>query len=250
MARTYKRDAKGRFAGGGGTKDPRGPAKVGRAGPRGGKVGSRAEQRQAAKAQSARSTQFRGKAAQGRSARAAYKAAAGAARKAQKQGQPAKTARSTIKRTGGVLAPHRGARSNIRPLGGRNQGGLNTDRQIKAAWRQLRRNQVNDRRWMARTQARALADRLKGGVDAEIAGITLRNLGTRLGRQQIQRRAKRAALKASRGSKPAARALELYDQQLGAMGPGKPSRKAKSNIVAGPRNPNQPPKKSKRKRKK
>lgn len=250
MARTYKRDSKGRFAGGGGSKDPRGPAKVGRAGPRGGKVGSRAEQRQAAKAQAARSTQFRGKAAQGRSARAAYKAAAGAARKAQKQGRPATTARSTIKRTGGVLAPHRGARSNIRPLGGRNQGGLNTDRQIKAAWRRQRREQVEGRRWMARTQARALADRLNGGLDAEIAGITLKSFGGRLGRQQIQRRARRAALKASRGSKPAAKALALYDQQLAAMGPGKKGRKGKSNIVPGPRNPNQPPKKTKRKRKK
>lgn len=101
---------------------------------------------------------------------------------------------------------------------------------------------------MARTQAQALGDRLKGGVDAEIASAVLKSLGGRLGRQQIQRRARRAARLAASGSKPAARALRLYDQQLAAMGPGKASRKASNNIKPGPRNAN-PERKPKRKRK-
>lgn len=68
--------------------------------------------------------------------------------------------------------------------------------------------------------------------------------------QQIKRRARRAARLAAAGSKPAARAAQLYDQQLAAMPPGRRSRrKAKSNIRPGPRNAN-PEKKPKRQRKK
>lgn len=63
MARTYKRDSRGRFAGGGGGS-----------GPRGGKVGTRTEQRRNAKAQAERSAQFRGKAAPN-AAKTAYKSA-------------------------------------------------------------------------------------------------------------------------------------------------------------------------------
>lgn len=100
MARTYKRDSRGRFAGGGGgsggggrTAKPAGGG--GRSGPRGGKVGTRAEQARAKKAQAARTAQFRGKAAPS-AAKAAYKAAQGAARKAGKVAAP--TAKVTDKR--------------------------------------------------------------------------------------------------------------------------------------------------------
>lgn len=243
MARTYHRDSRGRFTGGG-SGGNRGPAKVGRAGPRGGKTGTKAEQRRAAKEQAARSAAFRSKATAGREARAAWKSAAGAARIAGRSG-----ARNGIRLTGGLPRPAT-AQNAIKPgprAGKTRAGGLNTDRQIKDAWRQQRREQVDRARWMARTQAQALADRLKGGVDAEIAGVVLKNLGGRLGRQQIQRRARRAARLAASGSKPAARALQLYDQQLTAMGPGKASRKGENNIKPGPRNAN-PEKKTKRKR--
>lgn len=242
MARTYKRDAGGRFASNGGSG--RGPAKVGRAGPRGGKTGTRAEQRRNAKAQQARSQAFRSKATPS-AAKAAWKAAAGAARKAARSGP-----RNGIRPTGGSLGA-KPARSVIKPgprAGKGRSGGLNTNRQIKDAWRAQRREQVGQARWMARTQARALADRLSGGLNAEIAGITLRNLGSKLGVQQVKRRARRAARLAAAGSKPAARAAQLYDQQLAAMPPGKPSRKGKSNIRPGPRNAN-PEKKPKRTRK-
>lgn len=85
MARSYKRDSRGRFAGGGGGGDSRGPVKVGRSGPRGGKVGTRTEQRRNAAAQSARSAQFRGK-TQANNARDAYKSAASAARAGGRKG--------------------------------------------------------------------------------------------------------------------------------------------------------------------
>lgn len=94
MARTYKRDSRGRFASGGGSSSsstgkksggskPAG-AGDGRRGPRGGKSGTRAEQARAKKAQAARTAEFRGKSTAGRAAKAAYKAASGAVRKAAK----------------------------------------------------------------------------------------------------------------------------------------------------------------------
>ena len=84
-------------------------------------------------------------------------------------------------------------------------------------------------RQMTRFQARALTDRFKGGVDGEMARITLRTMGSGSGRVQIERRARRAADLAARGSKVAARAGAVYDNQLAAMGPGKAPR-AKNNI--------------------
>lgn len=93
MARTYKRDSRGRFAGGGGgsgggRKSSGGGnaagAGDGRRGPRGGKVGTKAEQARAKKEQAARSAKFRGKSTAGRGAKAAYKTAQGEARKAAK----------------------------------------------------------------------------------------------------------------------------------------------------------------------
>lgn len=90
-ARTYKRDSRGRFAGGGGSsgggskaKASAKPAGDGRRGPRGGKTGTRAEQRKAAAAQAARSAEFRGKATAGRGAKDAYKTAARGARMSEK----------------------------------------------------------------------------------------------------------------------------------------------------------------------
>lgn len=83
MARTYKRDARGRFAGGGGGSSSGGPAKVGRSGPRGGKVGTRTEQSRNAKAQAARSAAFSSKATgAGREAKARWKSAMATAVKA------------------------------------------------------------------------------------------------------------------------------------------------------------------------
>lgn len=80
--RTYKRDANGRFAGGGGGSSGKGrggakPAKASKGRPKGasgGKTGSSVKQKKAAAEQAARSAQFKGKAPVSK-AKAAYKAA-------------------------------------------------------------------------------------------------------------------------------------------------------------------------------
>lgn len=77
MARSYKRDSSGRFAGGGGGSGGSrgGGKKAGRpAGPSGGKVGSSAQQKKAAAAQATRNKQFSSKAAPN-TAKEKYKAA-------------------------------------------------------------------------------------------------------------------------------------------------------------------------------
>lgn len=80
--RNQPRDANGRFASGGGSSGgSRGPVKVGRAGKRGGKVGTRAQQARARREQAARTAQFQSK-AQPTAAKTAWKKAQGEARKA------------------------------------------------------------------------------------------------------------------------------------------------------------------------
>lgn len=97
-------------------------------------------------------------------------------------------------------------------------------------------------RELQRMNAKAIAKRLsKRRIDREIAGIELGIMGGRSGAKAIQRRMQRAADAAARGSKPAARARQLYGNQLAYMGAGKPAR-AKSNIRPGPRNTQGPPK--------
>jgi hypothetical protein len=104
---------------------------------------------------------------------------------------------------------------------------------------------------LARQSARDIAGRLRKGIDGELSSIVLQNQGGRLNRRGadvIRRRAARASAAAARGSKPAARAREIYGQQLAFTGSGKPSRKAKSGIRPGPRNTKgTPPKRRKRK---
>lgn len=171
---------------------------------------------------------------------------------------------SGIRRTGGLQRP--GPRNNIRPFKPVGEAGamgkaerrliravdntVGAFKKLKSSAGRLRRMRRENMRWMARIQARAMADRLKGGIDTQLAGITLRTLGTRLGRQKIQQRARRAARKAAAGSAPAARALELYRRQLAPTLPkGKPKRRTGNNIVPGPRNTTQPPKPKRKPRK-
>lgn len=104
---------------------------------------------------------------------------------------------------------------------------------------------------MERQTARDLANRSNPGVTGRIARIKLSVTPGQLqraGADVIRRRAARATAAAARGSKPAARAREIYGQQLAGTGTGKPSRKAKSGIRPGPRNTKgTPPKRRKRK---
>lgn len=253
MARKYNRDSKGRFASGGsggsgGT--PKARAAVTRSAPKTTTARGRArtaETRARAALRAGGGTRAARSLATAQRARAWYKATGSGTKRSRTK--PREKPANGIRRTGGLRRP-RPSGNTIKPgprFGKARNGGLNSDRQIKDAWRAQRRDQVERMRWMARTQARALADRLNGGIDGEIAGITLRSLGSKLGVQQVKRRARRAARLAAAGSKPAARAAQLYDQQLAAMPPGRRSRrKAKNNIRPGPRNAN-PEKKPKRK---
>jgi hypothetical protein len=103
-------------------------------------------------------------------------------------------------------------------------------------------------RWMERTNARAIADRGKKGINGEIARIELGVMGTRPGMKAIRRRAARAADAAARGSKPARRAQDIYANQMAFTGPGKP-KAGRNNLKPGPRNKQGPPKRTRKPRK-
>jgi hypothetical protein len=137
MARTYNRDSRGRFASGGGGSSNRGPVKVGRAGPRGGKVGTRAEQRRAAQDQAARTKQFSSKTSPS-AMRDAWKASQRALRSADRStrkgraDQAERTARFQSKATG----PGRDARASYKAQmgaarAGRKGGALANQEPIK-----------------------------------------------------------------------------------------------------------------------
>lgn len=280
MARTYKRDSKGRFAGGGGgggsrggsrsTPKPRTLPKTTTAKGRARTLETRA--RSAVKAgggaKAARSL------AVAQRARDWYKATGGGTRRSVTKprsgirrtgGLPRPVAGNSIRRTTGPRRAPMAAKQNaIRtyqpatPRGLMDKGlrGISKGvRSIKSELPRVRqvRGQLDAMKTrMARQSARDIAGRLKKGLDGELAGIMLQQQGGRLNRagaDVIRRRAARAAAAAARGSKPAARAREIYGQQLAFTGSGKPSRKAKSGIRPGPRNTTgTPPKRRKRKR--
>lgn len=271
MARTYKRDSKGRFAsGGGGSGTPRARAAVARTMPRTTSARGRArtaETRARAALRAGGGAKAARSLATAQRARDWYRATGGGTKRSTTR------PRSGIRRTGGLKrpAPASGIRpttkgrrplalraNNVRPYRPATMNGAfdRTDRRVDKSLKEmtdavsgigkLRRESREYKRWKARQQARALADRSKGGIDKELADITLKHFGWRLGAQQIKHRARRAARRAAAGSKVAARALKIYDQQLAFTGTGKPSRRAKNAIKPGPRNAN-PPKKPPRK---
>jgi len=104
-------------------------------------------------------------------------------------------------------------------------------------------------RRLQRMNAQSIQNRLsKNNADRFVAGVELGAIGSRSGTKAIQRRMQRAADAASRGSKPAARAREIYGNQLAYMGTGKP-KAAKNNLRPGPRNKQGPPKRTRKPRK-
>lgn len=104
-------------------------------------------------------------------------------------------------------------------------------------------------RKIQRMNAQAIQDRFsKNNADRFVAGVELNTIGGRMGAKAIQRRMQRAADAAKKGSKPAARAREIYGNQLAYMGPGKP-KAAKNNLRPGPRNKQGPPKRTRKPRK-
>ena len=122
------------------------------------------------------------------------------------------------------------------------------DRSMKRASKELKPRADKLRNRLQRQNAKAIADRnSKDWVDREMSRIELGIVGGRPGAKAIQRRMQRAADAAARGSKPAARAREIYGNQLAYTGKGKP-KAAKSNIRPGPRNTKGTPKRRPRKR--
>lgn len=179
-------------------------------------------------------------------------------------GLPRPVAGNSIKRTTGPRRAPMAAKQNaIRtyrpatPRGLMDQGMRGMTKGIRSVQselpkiRETRKQLDGMKRRMARQSARDIAGRLRKGIDGELSGIALQNQGGRLNRagaDVIRRRAARASAAAARGSKPAARAVSIYGQQLAFTGSGKPSRKAKSGIRPGPRNTRgTPPKRRKRK---
>lgn len=179
-------------------------------------------------------------------------------------GLPRPVAGNSIKRTTGPRRAPMAAKQNaIRSYRPATPGGL-MDKGVRGMTkgirsvqselpkiRQVRGQLEGMKRRMARQSARDIAGRLRKGIDGELSSIALQNQGGRLNRagaDVIRRRAARASAAAARGSKPAARAVSIYGQQLAFTGPGRPNRKAKSGIRPGPRNTKgTPPKRRKRK---
>lgn len=105
-------------------------------------------------------------------------------------------------------------------------------------------------RKMEQRQARAFAQRNQKGITGEIARSAIQYGGGRLNQaaqRLIQRRMQRAADAAARGSNPARRARSIYANQLAFMGSGKP-KAAKNNLRPGPRNTQGPPKRRRKPR--
>jgi hypothetical protein len=105
---------------------------------------------------------------------------------------------------------------------------------------------------MARGQAREMAKRTDpkaSRVDKTISGIYLRVGPNRPAAEVIKARGQRAADAAARGSKPAKKALKIYDQQLASMTPASGKIKASNNVQPGRNNP-RPPKPKRRGKKK
>lgn len=170
---------------------------------------------------------------------------------------------NSIRPTGGSIRP-KGARNNVVPYKPTTMRGQSKqlqrrtknlsekiDRDVKRAKDVLRSLKSKTQKikpkldgYMSRIErenARSIANRRKKGVDGVIARADLDTMGSGPGRKAITRRMNRALDAASRGSKPAQRAVRVYLDQLAGTGPGKPSR-GRNNLRPGPRNTKGTPK--------
>ena len=273
MARTYKRDARGRFASGGSSTSSSGskgkPLKRGRV--------QLAEARRKVRTAKGKLAAMDPKDQTIKSS-LSKRAQRGAVTKAEKHlAKVKRTAIIKTRRMSGTIAKPKGLKpapkasskvknvikptgrpllkkpaNTIRPYKPATADGLmaQSDRQIRSVLSN-KKNQADEMTdWTGRMVARAMADRNKKGFEGDMAGITLRAMGTKYGMPVVRRRAERAAALAAKGSEKGKKALKIYGNQMAFMGPGKPKKKAASNIVPGPRNSNPPPKKKRGRRKK
>ena len=276
MVRTYKRDSRGRFAGGGG-----GGAIKGK-----GTLAARSSlKRSRAKLAGAPSAAQRGAVTRGSNKLKAAKAASRtrlqgpAGRFRPGKGKPAAPA-SNIRRTGGLkrLEPANKITSTKRPrraplvtranaIRGFNpktpkaridQLERQVDRKISNMDKKLKESQPKIKKAISdlgkmqnklqRSNAEAITNRGKKGWQGDIARMEMGVIGSRMGMKAMQRRMQRAADAAARGSKAGKRAQEIYANQVAFMGKGK-AKAAKSNIRPGPRNTQGPPPKRRKPRK-
>jgi hypothetical protein len=151
-------------------------------------------------------------------------------------------------------------RSGIRPYqpvtgSGRNAKGdrqwVRTAGNLSGAYTELKgigKRAKQMRHAMQRQDARWITERSKPGIDGEIGRIMAQGANFKQANRAIRRRASRAAKAAAAGSKPAQKALQIYDQQLAFTGKGKP-KAGKNNLRPGPRNTSGPPKRTRKPRK-
>lgn len=170
-----------------------------------------------------------------------------------------KPAANSIRRTG-----RKAPRNNVKPYRPVTPDGQmgRSERKIDRSMKQLVdsarsiRQTLNARkpqidkfdRQLQRMNAKAIAGRLKKGIRGDIAGMELRIMGGKSGRKAIQRRMGRAAEAAARGSKPAAKAQQIYANQLAFMGSGK-AKAGRNNFRPGPRNTTGTPKRKPKRKK-
>lgn len=272
MARTYKRDSKGRFAGGSGSTRkasgslPKTTSARGRAKTK--ETAARAAVKAGGGTKAARSLLT------AQRARDFYKATGTGTKRSKTR------PRSGIRATGGLARPKAGnsirrttgprrgpiaAKMNaIRtytpstPMGQMDAGmrrmnkAVDSIKQQQPKIREVKKRAGDILSRIARGTARDIADATGKGVKADVARLILRQESSktfRAGREVIQRRAARAAAAAARGSKPAAKAAAIYDRQLAPVLP-RGKGKAKNNLKPGPRNTKGAPKKKRKPRKK
>jgi hypothetical protein len=186
----------------------------------------------------------------------AAKTATGKAKKrAERSQQVAQAAFNRYREPRNAIKPYRPATVNgkinqlDRQIDSTMKGMVNEARQMKARMQKAKPKIDKLSQQIQRGNAQAIQDRFSKNKGARfVAGIELNTIGGRIGAKAIQRRMQRAADAASRGSKPAARAREIYGNQLAYMGPGKP-KAAKNNLRPGPRNKQGPPKRTRKPRK-
>lgn len=104
---------------------------------------------------------------------------------------------------------------------------------------------------IARTTAREIANRNRRDTEGKVARFMLKDVRTsqdlKNARTLIGRRAQRAAAAAARGSKPAAKAAAIYDNQLAPRLP-KGKGRGRNSIKPGPNNTKGTPKRKRKPR--
>lgn len=273
MARTYQRDSRGRFSGGGGATKGKGT------------LAARSSLRRSrAKLAGAPSAAQRGAVTRGSNKLKAAKAAsrtrlqgpAGRFRPGRSKPAGPGAPASNIRRTGGLKRlesanqisstkrPRRAplvTRANAirefnpktpgakidqlnRKIGRKIDSIKDSSQKMKAAVSKVDKL----RNKLQRANADAITNRGRKGWQGDIARMEMNTIGSRMGMKAMKRRMQRAADAAARGSKAGKRAQEIYANQVAYMGKGK-AKAAKSNIRPGPRNTQGPPPKRRKPRK-